>query len=70
MPRNCWFRLYGLRGLEVGGIMAKSGQRSFMKRQKEIERKKKAEGKMARRHAKKKQAIEVEKQDGAERPQD
>ena len=41
-----------------------------MKRQKEIERKKKAEGKMARRQAKKKQATEVEKQDGAERPQE
>jgi len=50
--------------------MAKSGQRSFMKRQKEMERKKKAEGKMARRHAKKKQATEVEKQDGAERPEE
>jgi len=50
--------------------MAKSGQRSFMKRQKEIERKKKAEGKMARRHAKKKQAIEIEKQDGTERPEE
>ncbi len=48
--------------------MAKSGQRSFMKRQKEIERKKKAEGKMARRHAKKNQALEVEKQGDAERP--
>jgi hypothetical protein len=47
--------------------MAKSGQRSFMKRQKEIERKKKAEGKMERRRAKKKQAPEVEKQDGTER---
>jgi len=48
--------------------MAKSGQRSFMKRQKEIERKKKAEGKMARRQGKK-HATEVEKQDGTERPE-
>jgi len=53
-----------------GGIMAKSGQRSFMKRQKEIERKKKAEGKMARRQAKKKQATEGEKQDGTGRPEE
>jgi hypothetical protein len=50
--------------------MAKSGQRSFMKRQKEVKRKKKAEGKMARWHAKKKQTIDDEKQDGAERPQE
>jgi hypothetical protein len=50
--------------------MAKSGQRSFMKRQKEMERKKKAEGKMARRQGKKKQAAEVEKQDGTERPEE
>jgi hypothetical protein len=50
--------------------MAKSGQRSFMKRQKEMERKKKAEGKMARRHAKKKQATEIERQDATERPEE
>ena len=50
--------------------MAKSGQRSFMKRQKELERKKKAEGKMARRRAKKEQASQAEKQDGAERPEE
>jgi hypothetical protein len=50
--------------------MAKSGQRSFMKRQKEIERKKKAEGKMARRQGKRKHADEVDKQDATERPED
>lgn len=50
--------------------MAKSGQRSFMKRQKEIERKKKAEGKMARRQGKKTQATEVNKQDATERPEE
>lgn len=50
--------------------MAKSGQRSFMKRQKEIERKKKAEGKMARRQGKKKPATEVEKEGGPERPEE
>ena len=48
--------------------MAKSSQRSFMKRQKEIERKKKAQEKMARRQGKKKQAIAAEKEDAVERP--
>ncbi len=49
--------------------MAKRSQRSFMKRQKEIERKKKAQEKMARRQGKKKHATEVEEQDGTERPE-
>jgi hypothetical protein len=41
-----------------------------MKRQKEIERRKKAEGKMARRQAKKKQATEVEKQEDTGRAEE
>ena len=44
--------------------MAKSSQHSFMKREKEIERKKKAQEKMARRQGKKKHATEVEEQEG------
>ena len=46
--------------------MARRGQQSFMKRQKEIERKKKALEKMARRQGKKKQAIDVDEEEPAE----
>ncbi len=49
--------------------MAKRSQRSFMKRQIEIERKKKAQEKMARPQGKKTHATEVEEQDGTERPE-
>jgi hypothetical protein len=40
--------------------MARRGQHSFMKRQKEIKRKQKALEKMERRQGKKKQATEVD----------
>jgi hypothetical protein len=41
--------------------MRKRNKRSFTKRQKELERKKKAKEKMARRQGKRDQATEVEK---------
>ena len=56
---------------EFGGgwsAMAERSQHSFIKRQKEIERKQKAQEKMARRQGKKKQAIAAEKEDAVERP--
>ena len=46
--------------------MARRGQHSFMKRQKEIDRKEKAQGKMARRQAKKKQATDFDQDDFTE----
>ena len=46
--------------------MARRGQHSFMKREKEIKRKQKAEEKMARRQSKKKQATENGKEQTAE----
>jgi hypothetical protein len=47
--------------------MARRGQHSFMKRQKEIERKEKALEKMARRQGKKKQATNVDEEGFTER---
>jgi len=47
--------------------MARRGQHSFMKRQKEIKRKQKALEKMARRQGKKKQATEVDEEELTER---
>jgi len=46
--------------------MARRGQHSFMKRQKEIDRKEKAQGKMARRQAKKKQATDFDQEEFTE----
>jgi hypothetical protein len=46
--------------------MARRGQHSFMKRQKEIDRKEKAQEKMARRQTKKKQAIDFDQDDFTE----
>ena len=46
--------------------MARRGQHSFMKRQKEIKRKQKALEKMARRQGKKNQAPDEGKPDAAE----
>jgi hypothetical protein len=43
--------------------MARRGQHSFIKRQKEIERKKKAQEKMARRQGKKKQGTDVDEEE-------
>ena len=43
--------------------MARRGQHSFMKRQKEIERKNKAQEKMAQRQGKKKQTTEVDEEE-------
>ena len=50
--------------------MARSGQRSFMKRQKEIERKKKAQEKMSRRQNKNKEIADVGKEQTAEPPEE
>ena len=47
--------------------MARRGQHSFMKRQKEIKRKQKALEKMARRQGKKKQATDVDEEELTER---
>ena len=47
--------------------MARRGQHSFMKRQKEVERKEKALEKMARRQGKKKQATDVDEEELTER---
>jgi hypothetical protein len=47
--------------------MARRGQHSFMKRQKEIERKEKALEKMARRQGKKKQATDLDEEEFTER---
>ena len=47
--------------------MARRGQHSFMKRQKEVERKEKALEKMARRQGKKKQATNVDEEELTER---
>ena len=49
--------------------MAKRSQRGFMKRQKEVDRKKKAQGRMTRRQGEKTHATAVEEQDGTERPE-
>jgi hypothetical protein len=46
--------------------MARRGQHSFMKRQKEIDRKNKAQEKMARRQGKKNQATEVDEEEFTE----
>jgi hypothetical protein len=54
-------RLHQARIGEKGIIMRKRNKRSFTKRQKELERKKKAKEKMARRQGKRDQATEVEK---------
>jgi uncharacterized membrane protein YukC len=50
----------------MGNIMARRGQHSFMKRQKEIKRKQKALEKMARRQGKNKQEPDEDKPDAAE----
>ena len=50
--------------------MARRGQHSFMKRQKEIKRKQKAMEKMARRQNKKKQNGDVDKEQTAEPPKE
>ena len=47
--------------------MARRGQHSFMKRQKEIKRKQKALEKMARRQGKEKQATDVDEEERTER---
>jgi len=44
--------------MTTGGDMARQSQNKFAKRQKEIERKRKADEKMARRHEKKNRAME------------
>jgi hypothetical protein len=54
-------RLHQARIGERGIIRRKRNKRSFTKRQKELERKKKAKEKMARRQGKRDQATEVEK---------
>jgi len=46
--------------------MAKRGQHSFAKRQKEIKRKQKAEEKMARRQNKKKETADLDGEEPAE----
>ena len=50
--------------------MARRGQRSFVKRQKEIKRKQKAMEKMARRQGKKKQNGDVDKEQTSELPEE
>jgi len=50
--------------------MARHGQHTFMKRQKEIKRKEKALEKMARRQGKKKQNGDVDKEQTAEPPEE
>lgn len=50
--------------------MARRGQHSFKKRQKEIERKTKAQEKMARRQGKKNQNGAVDKEQTAEPPEE
>ena len=50
--------------------MAKRGQHSFMKRQKEIKRKQKALEKMARRQGKKRETEDVGKAQTAEPPEE
>jgi hypothetical protein len=55
---------------EMGSAMARRGQHSFKKRQKEIKRKQKALEKMARRQGKKKQAPDEGKPDAAERQEE
>lgn len=50
--------------------MARRGQHSFMKRQKEIKRKQKALEKMARRRGKKKQSGDIDKEQTAEPPEE
>ena len=47
--------------------MARRGQHSFMKRQKEIKRKQKALEKMERRQGKKKQATDIDEDELTER---
>ena len=47
--------------------MARRGQHSFLKRQKEIKRKQKALEKMARRQGKKKQTTDVDEEELTER---
>ena len=47
--------------------MARRGQHSIVKRQKEIKRKQKALDKMARRQSKKKQDTDVDEEEGIER---
>ena len=49
--------------------MARRGQHSFLKRQKEIKRKQKALEKMARRQGKKKQNEDVDKEQTSEHPE-
>jgi hypothetical protein len=48
--------------------MARRSQHSFIKRQKELERKQKAEKKRARRQGKKQQDVEVEVKEAREAP--
>jgi hypothetical protein len=50
--------------------MARRGQHSFMKRQKEIKRKEKAQEKMARRQGKNKQATDIDEEEIAGRPEE
>ncbi len=50
--------------------MARRGQHSFMKRQKEIKRKQKALDKMARRQGKIEQATDVNEEELAERQEE
>lgn len=52
------------------GVMTKRSPHSFKKRQKEIERKQRAEKKMARRHDKKKRKNAVDAPDAAGRPEE
>jgi len=48
--------------------MAKRAQHSFMKRQKEINRKQKAQAKMARRQGKKKEPADIDSEHAGKRP--
>jgi hypothetical protein len=50
--------------------MARRGQHSFAKRQKEIKRKQKAQEKMERRQNKKKEAADLGKEQTAEPPEE
>lgn len=52
--------------MEMGEGMARRGQHSFMKRQKEIKRKQKALDKMARRQSKKNQATDADEEEVTE----
>jgi hypothetical protein len=74
-PNKLYHRPLGLGGINERvwrweSAMARRGQHSFMKRQKEIKRKQKAMEKMARRQNKKKQNGDVDKEQTAEPPKE